>query len=140
MATLTHKATAFQNREVEKSIVEILTNNWVRTSVYLPKQKGMILPQLIGINSVAEGKPINLGFYKAHERGLFNPKQDDRYYLIDEPAKQIITVENKFDLFYDADKVPDNTKYLWNGSFEDILEEFKNAGYKTFNGIGGCLK
>lgn len=122
-----------EDKPVKKSIVEILTTNEYRTSVFAPKQIGRIVADVIGVNSVCQGKPISRGdgFY---ERGFVNPKNEKILYLINAEKKVIGVFSNDFNLFDDQDKVNDKNQYVWHGSFEEIVDEFKKANYKLVEG------
>lgn len=126
---LIYKSMFYQDKKVEGSIVNILTRNDAKTSVWAPKKPGRIISDLIGLNSVCQGKPVNLGWHGGYERGFLNPQKEDALYLIDADRKIINCVPNSFNLFYDQDKVMDKNTYIWYRTFEELLEEFKRAGY-----------
>jgi len=125
---LTYKSMFRQGEKVNESIVDVLIRNDARTSVWQPKKEGRLIADIIGVNSACQGKPIELanGFY---ERGFVNPNEESTLYLIDAEKKIIGRFPNNFNLFYDQDKVPDKNEYTWNGTFDEILEEFRKAGY-----------
>ncbi len=112
----------------DKTIVDILTTNEVRTSVWAQIKPGRLISDIIGINSVCQGKPIGIGngFY---ERGLVDPEAEDTLYLINAERKVLGMMPNNLNLFYDQDKVWDENRYTWEGTFQDILHEFEKVGY-----------
>lgn len=117
-----------QNKKVERGIVDLLTQEDMRVSVFLPKEPGRLISELIGINSVNFEGPVKLwnGLY---ERGLWDPAIKNSLYLIDSENKRIVIVPNDINLFYDQDKVSDRNRYTWHGTFDEILREFEIAGY-----------
>ena len=126
---LTFQSMFLQNKKVERGIVDLLTQENMRVSVFLPKEPGRLISELIGINSVNFEGPVKLwnGLY---ERGLWDPAIKNSLYLVDSENKRIVIVPNDINLFYDQDKVPDRNRYTWHGTFDEILKEFETAGYK----------
>jgi|SRR3989344_1651181 len=118
---------------LDRTIVDILTTNKARTSVYAPKEDGRIIPDIIALNSVSQGAPLKLwfGFY---ERGFVNPKNDEVLYLIDAERKIIGIRPNNINLFLDADKADVlKGRFVWDGTIPEIIEQFKKAGYELVN-------
>ncbi len=114
-----------------KSIVDILTYDFERasvwTNVYPP-----IFRNIMGINGVDENGPIY--FYGGyHERGLVNPDDSSKAYLIQAEKKVLGVIPNVVNLFTDQDKVLSENRFLWDGSFEEILDEFRKEGYRLEN-------
>ena len=114
---------------LEKNIVDLLTTNEFRTSLLWkenPSEQGF--PDIIGINSVCNGKPIRWG-KNIYERGLENLKQRTIYF-IDAENKSLYISERHTNLFYDADKVDTGHQFVWEGEFQEILNEFLRRGYQ----------
>ena len=120
----------YPENETNKDIVDVLTETRFRTAIFGKRHAwGIWVRDPIGINSVCQGIPVNLGngFY---ERGFVNLEDDSRLYMIDSEKKIVLCIPNSFNLFYDQDKVKDENKYLWEGKFNEILLDFKERGYK----------
>ena len=127
---LTYKWGRLDSSELEKvSVVDVLTCNDYRTAVYAPKGPEDLLNPFVGINMTLDGKPVL--YHNGHiARAFFEPgKHRDSYYLIFADEKTIKHVRARGDITWDQDKVRDNRRYLWNGTFNEILEEFRKAGY-----------
>jgi hypothetical protein len=129
---LYYKSGIFHNREevTDKTIVDILTDNEVRTSVWAPKNPERILADIIGVNSVSLEGPVKFdnGWY---ERGIVDPDDESLIYLIDAERKILGAHKPTFFLFYDQDKVRDENRYEWKGTFQEILDEFEIEGYRV---------
>ncbi|MDP3966072.1 MAG: hypothetical protein Q8Q04_00900 [archaeon] len=114
------------SKDAGRGIVEVLTDDKERTSVWTTDLKGIREHKVIGINSVSEDGPVR--FCKYFERGFVNPENGDILYLIDGLPKKVHIVLRNFNLFYDLDKASAN-KFIWTGNFQEIINEFKNYGY-----------
>jgi len=115
---------------VKEGIVEILTNNDARTSIWTPRRKDVLFPEIIVVNSVCQGKPVKLWEKGLYERGFQDPEKQDTLYLIDNETRIVNCVPNKLSLFYDQDKVRDENRYTWYGTFLEFIEEFRKADYE----------
>src|SRR3989344_6845472 len=114
----------FGSKEAGRGIVEVLTDNKERTSVWTTDLEGMRNHKIIGINSISEDGPVRLyGDY--YERGFVNPDNKGTLYLVDEPGKIVYFGRRSLNLFYDLDKASAN-KFIWIGNFQQIINEFKN--------------
>jgi len=93
---------------------------------------GRLIQDIIGINNVRQGTPIEIGngFY---ERGFVDPINPDLLYLIDAERKIIGIRPDNINIFLDADKVNDMNRFVWDGIVPEILEQFKKAGYELVN-------
>ncbi len=113
--------------EINKSIVDILTTNEFRTSIWWKEYPKQRFPEIIGLNSVCQGKPVRLSenFY---ERGLEDSK-NNLLYLIFSEKKILYFLKRRFNLFYDLDKVDSRNQFLWEGSFDEIIKEFQKKDY-----------
>jgi hypothetical protein len=128
---LYYKSGIFHNQEevMDKTIVDVMTDNKVRTSVWAPKSQDKVLADIIGVNSVSYTGPVKMGNGWL-ERGFVDPDDEILIYLIDAERKILGAHKPTFFLFYDQDKVQDENRYEWRGTFQEILDEFELEGYR----------
>jgi hypothetical protein len=129
---LLSKKSAGGEKLADRSIVDILTSDDSRTSVFAPKKEGKVLQSIIGVNSVSQGAPVRIRG-KYDERGFVDPEDSRVIYFIDAKCKKIRACPNEMNLFYDADKVNSENQYVWNGTTQEMLDEFKKSGYEIFD-------
>jgi len=121
----------------DRDVVDVLTTNKYRTSVWAPRKEGKIILDIIGLNSVSQGVPIEhvVSGKVYDERGFVNPQDESLLYMIDADEKVIWKMPNKTNLFYDQDKVADNNRFVWDGTFQEFIDEFRKRNYVLQEGV-----